>query len=306
MISRTLPIRRECPNCGGHFKALRGFETKNLAICECCRFIFDRRIASQQELDDLYRHYSYSAERACPPATIASYSRLLLEFERYRKAGKILDVGCGQGDFLAEAGKRGWAVCGTEFSPQAVERCRERGLDVRQGNLELSMFDPNSFDVVTSFEVFEHIDDAPAEIRKIHTLLRPGGMFYMTTPNFNSVLRYLEGAEFRMIAYPEHISYYTPVSAHHLARDAGFEVIDTRTTGLDLARVKAAVAARFRRRPVAPRTRAQMSANDDIRNAAEGSKMLQIIKAAVNGLLTAIGAGDTLKIRMRKKGADEV
>jgi 2-polyprenyl-3-methyl-5-hydroxy-6-metoxy-1,4-benzoquinol methylase len=61
---------------------------------------------------------------------------------------------------------------------------------MKEGALSVSMFEENYFDVITSFEVMEHLNNPHVELRAISRLLRPGGLFYCTTPNFNSAMRY--------------------------------------------------------------------------------------------------------------------
>ena len=270
-----------CPNCGsGTIAPVPGFEPKNLMRCAACRFVFDARIPGPEELDAFYGTYSYSARRPCPPATVDSYNRLLDRFEAYRKSGRILDVGCGQGDFLLQARRRGWSAFGTEYSQAAVALCRAEGLDVVQGALTSDTFPDGGFDVVTSFEVFEHINDGASEIARIAQRLGAGGLFYLTKPNFDALLRHLEGIDFKMVAWPEHISFYTPASLKTLAMSAGFDVQQVETTGLAPGRLKAV----FRRpRPAdhrgsSPQTQSWRSETDDLRDRIRWSHTLQTIK----------------------------
>lgn len=296
---------RRCPNCqSGSICPLSGFEEKNLFVCGGCHFIFDVRIPSAEVLDAHYANYAYSVRKNCPAPTRASYNRLLDKFEKYRKTNHILDVGCGQGDFLIEAKRRGWAVHGTEYSPAAVVLCEAAEISVSTGVLKAATFDPLKFDVVTSFEVFEHINNGFEEISTITEMLRGGGLFYLTTPNFNSVLRYLEGQEFRMIAYPEHISFYTSRSVASLGTSAGLEILKTETTGLDLGRLKAVLScgSGAPRQLTSGSVRVQES--NELRSRISGSYSLRAAKWLVNAALTITGTGDTLKAWMIKPDID--
>ena len=119
------------------------------------------------------------------------YNELLDIFERYRKTSNILDIGCGVGYFLEEAKKRNWNVYGTEYSEQAVNICTEKGLNVKKGTTSSINFDKEFFDIITSFEVIEHINNPLEEIQSIYNILRDDGIFYLTTPNINSITRLL-------------------------------------------------------------------------------------------------------------------
>ncbi len=287
-----------CPNCSTeNIDPLLGFETKHLSTCRACHLVFDRRIPSPEDLRNFYQTYAYTARKVCPPATIDSYQSLLDSFEGWRSNNRILDVGCGQGDFLLSARKRGWEVFGTEYSPAAVKLCRDEGLSVLEGPLSLDAFHGLDFDLVTSFEVFEHINNGAKEISTIASKLRPGGLLYLTTPNFNALLRHLEKQDFKMIAYPEHITFYTPTSIVALARQAGLSVHRVATTGLAPGRLKAALWHRGKRQAGDAVHTSQAWRRDtaDLREKIRLSRGLQLTKAVVDRLLMAAGMGDTLK-----------
>ena len=90
-----------CPN------ELSGFESAWLKKCSECGLVFDSRTPSSEELDAHYRNYSYSSLKLCPDVTERSFDRLLSSFENFRSSGRILDIGCGQGDFLHSAKNMG-------------------------------------------------------------------------------------------------------------------------------------------------------------------------------------------------------
>jgi 2-polyprenyl-3-methyl-5-hydroxy-6-metoxy-1,4-benzoquinol methylase len=171
---------------------MKKFSRHGLMQCRHCRFVFMGRIPSVEELKTYYSQYSYSGERVhfISRHTLKSYNQLLDEWKPYRKTNRLLDSGCGLGWFLSVARERGWEVYGTEFSQAAVSICSEKGIHMKEGALSVSMFEENYFDVITSFEVMEHLNNPHVELRAISRLLRPGGLFYCTTPNFNSAMRY--------------------------------------------------------------------------------------------------------------------
>ena len=100
--------------------------------------------------------------------------------------GSILDIGCGGGAMLAEIQKLGpWRLCGVESSETAVSLARSQGFDVRlaDATTELdTLFEQNSFDLIISVEVIEHVYDPRGLLRQAHTLLRPRGRLLLTTP----------------------------------------------------------------------------------------------------------------------------
>ncbi|MCH7535879.1 MAG: class I SAM-dependent methyltransferase, partial [Bacteroidetes bacterium] len=217
---------------------LKGYyEVHELVKCSSCGFVFMEKIPTSEELISYYATYSYSGEDYLSPITIKSYQTLLDEFEPYRKSNKILDVGCGRGWFLLEAKKRGWEVYGTEYSSAAMEICNNEGFNMHGGELDPSNYKDHDFDVITSFEVIEHINTPTKDLSAINKLLRQGGLFYLTTPNFNSLLRYYLKSDFNIICYPEHLSYYTKSTLNKAVLQHGFIASEFKSTGISFTRI---------------------------------------------------------------------
>ena len=172
-------------------------------------FVFCSKIPTEQDLINYYNNYpiGYGADSIL---NIKRVNERLDEFEQYRKNNKILDVGCGPGIFLIEAKKRGWEVYGTEFTDNQIQYLKSKGINTFQGKITSSSFNENSFDVIISSEVIEHINNPVEEVSNFNLFLRKGGLLYITTPNFNAIERYLLKGEYNVIEYPEHLCYYTP------------------------------------------------------------------------------------------------
>jgi 2-polyprenyl-3-methyl-5-hydroxy-6-metoxy-1,4-benzoquinol methylase len=279
-----------CLICGSdRLKDLEGYQGSYLTKCKKCDFVFSRKIPSQQELVDLYKEYSYGGPSFLSAITIQRYSELLDEFEKFRKTNRLIDVGCGEGFFLDEAKKRGWEVYGTEFSETAVENCRRRGITMIEGVLDPAKINARDFDIVTSFEVIEHINNPVPEVRNIAKLLRTGGLYYTTTPNFNGLLRYWLKGKYNVICYPEHISYYTPKTLNYLYENNGFKRLKILTSGISLTRIKTSMG-----------TSDQMiisetSDDEKLRVKIEGSKALGFFKKLLNGFFNLTSTGLSIK-----------
>lgn len=241
-----------------------------------------------EELSAYYRGYGYDGEAYLSPLTVASYQRLLDELEKYRNTGRILDLGCGRGWFLAEAKKRNWQVFGTEYSETALEVCRANGISVGKSPGAMELAD-GSFDVITSFEVLEHVTDPVLQLRTAQQLLRTGGLFYCTTPNFNSLLRYYLGARYDVITYPEHLSYFTRSTLNRAARLAGLRPVKFLSTGISITRVRTS------KKTSPEKLIAAGSAEEILRQQISKKWYLGIAKKLVNYLLTITRSGMTLK-----------
>jgi SAM-dependent methyltransferase len=100
------------------------------------------------------------------------------------RRARILDVGCGTGANLLMLSKYGDAE-GVDVSEDALAFCRERGLDkVKLGAAEQLPYDDATFDLVTAFDVVEHIDDDLAGLKEMRRVLRPGGRVLLFVPTF--------------------------------------------------------------------------------------------------------------------------
>ena len=118
-----------------------------------------------------------------------------------------------------------WNVTGVEPSCWSVERARERGLDVRHGTLETVQFPGESFDVVTMWDVVEHLADPLAELRRIHRLLRPDGLLALSTMNVDALFPRLAGRRWPWYMQM-HLVYFSRRSLHNMLTKAGFRVVE--------------------------------------------------------------------------------
>ena len=246
-------------------------------------------IPTSEELNKHYSQYSYSSSGYLSPLTIHSYNLLLDEFESYRKTNKILDVGCGRGWFLQEANKRGWNVFGTEYSTEAIKICKSNGLKMHEGKLESTAFSSEEFDIITSFEVIEHINNPIEETSYIYKFLRKGGLFYLTTPNFNCYLRFYLKENYNIIGYPEHLAYYTRRTLKKVLSEQGFRAIKVLITGISITRLKTSKKANSEKLISAE------SSDEKLRQQISQKWYLGRIKFFVNKLLTIFGIGISLK-----------
>ena len=279
----------------------KNIKNKMLVSCHKCGVVFDQRIPTIQELEKHYSTYSYNQRKPVSAATKISFNKLLNYFEKFRDTNRILDVGCGQGDFLIAAQKRGWEVYGSEYSPAAVKLCKQENIEMYQGEFYGSAFGDIRFDVVTSFEVIEHTNNPRKLLSESLKPLRQNGLFYLTTPNFNSILRYLEKSNFQILGYPEHIAFYTPRSIQKFL--AVYPLVKKKilTTGVDLARLKNLYIKKQDKKT--NRCEAVLD-NNNIRNKIEKGRLVYI-KNIINSFLSFSGKGDTLKIFYIKSSSNK-
>lgn len=257
---------------------LNGYEKDHLCQCQNCGFVSSKAIPTEQELVAHYK--GYGRNDYLSPITIKRCEELLDRLEPYRNTNRILDWGCGIGYFLEVAKRKGWEVFGTEYTNEAVRICQGKGINMFQGTLDKVDLPVGYFDVITSFEVIEHINNPLVEVERMDRQLRPGGIIYHTTPNFNSLLRYYLKEEYNVIAYPEHLSYYTPKTLTLLFQKFGYNKQLLKTTGISLTRFK-----KSKKKSDEPLISAS-STDEKLRHQAESKWYMKIMKTIINWSLT--------------------
>lgn len=145
-----------------------------------------------------------------------------------RTPARLLDFGCGAGDFLEQMRQRGWIVTGLDSSESAVRRARARGLAAHIGTLPHPLWADASFEAITMRQSLEHAH-APLEVlRAAYQLLTPGGRLFVTTPNFESLAAHWFGTHWYGLDLPRHLTHFTPATLRMMLRRAGFDRVEVR------------------------------------------------------------------------------
>jgi SAM-dependent methyltransferase len=158
------------------------------------------------------------------------YRRQLVDIGAFVKGGRLLDIGCNIGKFLSEAARAGYDVTGVELNGECADYARATfGFDVRSDYLENIGFPDATFDVVTMYDVLEHVPDMAAILTEIRRILRPGGLLVVQSPNLDSLMAELTGSSWSWLSPPDHLYHFTPPSLAALLRRAGFAVRTVKT-----------------------------------------------------------------------------
>jgi ubiquinone/menaquinone biosynthesis C-methylase UbiE len=119
--------------------------------------------------------------------------QLVMEFLPPVQGRRILEIACGRGGFSRFLGSRGASVCGADFSASAVDIAKEKlhrnpslvdRVTYMQADAQNMPFEADSFDMVISCETIEHVPDPREAVREMYRVCRPGGVLYLTTPNY--------------------------------------------------------------------------------------------------------------------------
>lgn len=144
---------------------------------------------------------------------------------------RLLDIGCGDGNFLKIATRLGYTAEGLEFDQQAVTTARACGLSIHHGGLPQTGLAAAHWDVVTLSQVIEHVHDPLAALREIARLLRPGGMLWLATPNVDAPGHSRFGPDWRGLEPPRHLVLFSSGALRDSLVKAGFEAIRFRPPG---------------------------------------------------------------------------
>lgn len=224
-----------CPLCGsGRETPLFEKDGFKFVRCDDCTLAFVNPRLTAAELSRLYNaqvisgahHYVNTAAEDS-----RSYASRVARLEQYQPPARLLEIGCGPGTLMQVARERGWEVQGLEINGQAVAHARAQGLPVIEGVLPHPELEGRVFDAIVMNDVIEHIPDPGAAARKVHDLLVPGGIFFLTTPDIGSPLARLLGSRWVHTKPLEHLVYFDRRTVRRFLEEQGFEVLDVRSVG---------------------------------------------------------------------------
>jgi 2-polyprenyl-3-methyl-5-hydroxy-6-metoxy-1,4-benzoquinol methylase len=152
-----------------------------------------------------------------------------------RTPGKLLDVGSGNGQFLALMRNKGWDIEGQEVDPKAAETAlKTYGINVKIGELKSIGYSCDNFDAVVMSHVIEHVHDPIETLNECRRILKPGGTLVLVTPNAESFGHRYFKSWYRGLEPPRHLYLFTQKTLQHIAKKAGFADYRVWTAALDI------------------------------------------------------------------------
>jgi 2-polyprenyl-3-methyl-5-hydroxy-6-metoxy-1,4-benzoquinol methylase len=254
-----------CPVCASRSAALRYRITRfEILDCRDCGLVYlwpppgpeeiramftQLYTTGEGSVPELRSYYAFCYEDEPTNPLVQSYERWLDELERHRAPGRLLDVGCGTGLFLAVARRRGWEPTGIDECAEATQHARDHfGLEVWNGEFSELVAGGRRFDAITGWDIIEH-SRAPVELlRAAGRALEPDGVLALSTPNQRSILDLVAGALYRASAgrltaplekfyIEQHFLYYTPQTLEASLERAGLALVSLRRELTDLRRL---------------------------------------------------------------------
>jgi SAM-dependent methyltransferase len=151
---------------------------------------------------------------------------------RVARGGRLLDVGCAAGFFLAEA-RRYYDVQGVELSSWSSAYARERlGLPVFTGTLQAALLPADHFDVLTLWDVIEHVPEPVPLLAEAARVLKPGGRLVLTTGDWGSAYAQRRGASWHLMTPPWHLTMFSRATLQRAAQRAGLKPVAVHSEGV--------------------------------------------------------------------------
>ncbi|MCP4514478.1 MAG: class I SAM-dependent methyltransferase, partial [Delftia sp.] len=164
---------------------------------------------------------------------VLTFERHLRPLEKIAPPGngrRLLDVGCHVGVFVEIAARHGWDAWGVEPSHWAANQAQQAGLQVIEGTLSTAGLEDASFDVITMWDVIEHVEQPSLEVCEAFRLLKPGGVLAVHTMDLDSAFARLMGRRWPWLM-EMHIYYFTRRTLAALLEKAGLHVIAVHSQG---------------------------------------------------------------------------
>jgi len=230
---------RSCPICENKgadewLRAPDRFHGKHdnylLMRCPACRVVW---LSGPPKPSEMHLHYTEAYHKLISAAGENSPGRWEdrnATLDLYKRSGSLLDLGCSSGAFLASLPRESWKLYGIEMSADCAKTAETRsGAEVFVGDILDAPFPAASFDVITCFDVLEHVYEPKRVMAKVVEWLKPGGIFYVLVPNVESAEARVFGGYWHGLELPRHLFHYSPASLKFLAGKAGLREVSSET-----------------------------------------------------------------------------
>lgn len=234
---------QKCPLCS-RTKTVKKYSVNGYSVifCQYCNVEFIDPLPKNKQLEEAYSEDFFSGQLSGLRGYM-DYSGLekvlYLEAEKritlmkkFKPGKNLLDVGSGKGQFLEAAKKHAFNVSGNDISGYSKKAFIDRKIKFIPGSLEKVNLPKNAFDVVTAWDVFEHIVDINKALGKINNTLQSGGYLFFTTPSRDCLdAKLLRSHWYAYVKIPEHTLFFNKKSIKFLLESNGFELIEIKQWG---------------------------------------------------------------------------
>ena len=235
-------MNNKCPWCGSNKAQINlwlkdEFLTKkDFHICEClnCGLLYTMPRPSKEKIGAYYKsdeYYSHQEnKKGFVPRLYEAIKKINLK-HKFRLAsrdlpvGKLLDIGCGVGDFLHVAENKGWQCTGVEPSEEAREIARQRIKGDLLYSEDLEQLPDQSFDLITMWHVLEHVDDLKWQVAQLQRLIKPNGRIVIAVPNYRSYDGRFYNAYWAAYDVPRHLNHFNKTVITKMFKTSGLSLV---------------------------------------------------------------------------------
>lgn len=235
-------MNNKCPWCGSDKAQINLWlkdeflSKEDFHICEClnCGLLYTMPRPSKDKIGEYYKseeYYSHQEnKKGFIPKVYEAVKKINLK-HKYKlasnglKVGKVLDVGCGVGDFLHTAEMHGWECTGVEPSEDAKVIAQKRMNGKIISSEDLENIPEGFFDLITMWHVLEHVDDLRWQVEQLRRLVKPKGRVVIALPNYKSY----DGQYYKELwaAYdvPRHLNHFNKTTLTKIFKACGMELV---------------------------------------------------------------------------------
>ncbi len=235
-------MNNKCPWCESEKAQINlwlkdEFLTKeDFHICEClnCGLLYTMPRPDKEKIGAYYKSEAYYSHQENKKGFIPKvYERVksINLKHKYRLAtsgmqpGKLLDIGCGVGDFLHTAETHGWECIGVEPSEDAKAIAQKRMKGMIITSEELESFSDGAFDVITMWHVLEHVDDLKWQVAQLQRLVKPSGRVVIAVPNYKSYDGQYYKEHWAAYDVPRHLNHFNRITLSKIFKTSGLELV---------------------------------------------------------------------------------
>lgn len=208
-------------------------ETFQIMECNSCKLKFTNPRPEPQKLGDYYKSETYISHSNISKGFINSAYQVIRKYtllkklqliSKYYRTGKILDIGCGTGEFLKICKDAKWVTLGIEPDPDARKKAVENhGLDVLE-EAEIKSLKNEDFDIISMWHVLEHVSNLNERIEDLKRLIKPNGVIIIAVPNLSSLDAQIYQEYWAAYDLPRHLYHFSPSDIETVFESHGLTV----------------------------------------------------------------------------------